>query len=242
MDENIMTIGDFLEFYFPGRDIAAETKRFEAGVDQLQPVLNRVFARACEAVERLEDMPPSPGYEPLLVKRGQHLVVARFFSYVGIGLGKKMADEARTQRTVAEAIRFLAQPGHTKRAISRRAAVLLESKLVGNFDGVDVSVFEFVESLEAVVRGDYTACQRVREMAAVLAPHLSVRRGRKVSAASSAHEMLLSLTSESYTWDDLIGDFSDPQTHATRLAFGDPDFDPRPAHRRRKERLRLKSS
>jgi hypothetical protein len=66
MDENIMTIGDFLEFYFPGRDIAAETKRFEAGV----PVLNRVFARACEAVERLEDMPPSPGYEPLLVKRG----------------------------------------------------------------------------------------------------------------------------------------------------------------------------
>jgi hypothetical protein len=40
----------------------------------------------------------------------------------------------------------------------------------------------------------------------------------------------------------LIGNFSDPQTGATRLAFDDPDFDPRPAHRRRKERLRLKSS
>ena len=163
--------------------------------------------------------------------------MARFFSYVWKGLAKKMADEARTQRTVAEAIRFLAQPGRTKRAISRRAVVLLESSLVRIFDGVDVSVSEFVESLEAVVRGD-----RVREIAAVLTPHLSVRRGRKVSAASSAHEMLLSLTSESYTWDDLIGDYSDPQTGATRLAFGDPDFDPRPAHRRRKRRLGLKSN
>ena len=153
-----------------------------------------------------------------------------------------MADEARTQRTVADAIRFLAQSGRTKRAISRRAVVLLESKLVGIFDDVDVNAFEFVESLEAVVRGDHTACQRVREMAAVLAPHLSVRRGRKVSAASSAHELLLSLVSESYTWDDLLGDYSDPQTGATRLAFGDPDFDPRPAHRRRKRRLGLKSN
>ena len=242
MGENIATIGDFLGFCFPGRDIDAEMKRFEAGIDQLQPAFNRVLARACEAAGRLEDMPPSPGYEPLLVEHGQHLVVARFFSYVWKGLAKKMADEARTQRTVAEAIRFLAQPGRTKRAISRRAVVLLESNLVRIFDGVDVSVSEFVESLEAVVRGDHTASQRVREIAAVLTPHLSVRRGRRVSAASSAHEMLLSLTSGSYTWDDLIRDYSDPQTGATRLAFGDPDFDPRPAHRRRKERLRLKSS
>jgi hypothetical protein len=236
MDENILTIGDFLGFCFPGRDIDAEMKRFEAGIDQLQPAFNRVVAGACEAAGRLEDMPPSPGYEPLLVKRGQHLAVARLFSYVWIGLGKKMADEVRTQRTVAEAIRFLARPGRTERAISRKAVVLLDSKLVGIFDD------EFVESLEAVVRGDHTASQRVREMAAVLAPHLSVRRGRKVSAASSAHELLLSLVSESYTWDDSIEDFSDPQTGATRLAFGDHDFDPRPAHRRRKERLRLKSS
>ena len=68
MGENIATIGDFLGFCFPGRDIDAEMKRFEAGIDQLQPAFNRVVARACEAVGRLEDMPPSPGYEPLLVK------------------------------------------------------------------------------------------------------------------------------------------------------------------------------
>ena len=143
MDENILTIGDFLGFCFPERDIDAEMKRFEAGIDQLQPAFNRVVAGACEAAGRLEDMPPSPGYEPLLVKRGQHLAVARFFSYVWIGLGKKMADEVRTQRTVADAIRFLARPGRTERAISRKAVVLLDSKLVGIFDD------EFVESLEA---------------------------------------------------------------------------------------------
>src|SRR5208282_1590791 len=32
------------------------------------------------------------------------------------------------------------------------------------------------------------------------------------------------------------GDFTDPLTRATRLAFGDPDFDPRPAFRRQRAR------
>jgi hypothetical protein len=187
-------------------------------------------------------MPSSPGYEPLLVKRGQQPGSGASLFLCVDWLGKKNGRRSQNATDRRRQIRFLARPGRTKRAISRKAVVLLYSELVRIFDDVDVNVFEFVESLEAVVRGDHTASQRVREMAAVLAPHLSVRRGRKVSAASSAHELLLSLVSESYTWDDSIEDFSDPQTGATRLAFGDHDFDPRPAHRRRKERLRLKSS
>jgi hypothetical protein len=138
----------------------------------------------------------------------------------------------------------LARPGRTKRAISPRAAALLEvwntmSNLGNAFSGVDVSVFEFVESLEAVARGDYTACERVREVAAALAPG-------KASAASIAHELWLSnskLTGQmSYTWDEARGDFTDPLTRATRLAFGDPDFDPRSAFRRHRARLRQKSN
>jgi hypothetical protein len=54
--------------------------------------------------------------------------------------------------------------------------------------------------------------------------------------------LLLSLGSKSYTWDGSTEDYSDPQTRATRLAFGDADFDPRPASRRQKKRLGLKSN
>jgi hypothetical protein len=50
------------------------------------------------------------------------------------------------------------------------------------------------------------------------------------------------LGSRSYSWDYATGDYSDPETQATRLAFGDPDFDPRPASRRQKKRLRPKSN
>ena len=37
--------------------------------------------------------------------------------------------------------------------------------------------------------------------------------------------------SASYTWDPVQEDFVDQLTRATRLAFGDFDFDPRPAVR-----------
>ena len=138
------------------------------------------------------------------------------------------------------------------RSISRRAAVLLEvwntrSNLGTAFNGVGVSVFEFVEALEGAVRGDLTGCQRVTEVAAALAPGLSVRRGRKASAASIAHELLLicvanTAGSKSYTFNPVSGEFTDPLTRATLSAVGIRRFDPRPAFRRQRVRLSLKSS
>jgi hypothetical protein len=38
--------------------------------------------------------------------------------------------------------------------------------------------------------------------------------------------------SRAYTWSDEQEIFTDPLTNATRLEFGKPDFDPRPAYRR----------
>ena len=78
----------------------------------------------------------------------------------------------------------MAKPGRAKRSISRRAAALLElwnttSDLGNVFDAGDVSVFEFEEALEGALRGDIAACRRVTEVAAALAPGLSVRRGPK---------------------------------------------------------------
>jgi hypothetical protein len=188
----------------------------------------------------------------MLIERGQHPLLARGLSYALIRSSKDEANEARMQRTVVDALRFLAKPGRTIRAISHRAAGLLEvlnttSNLGNVLDGVDISVFEFVEGLEGAVRGDPAACQRVTEIAAALAPGLSVRRGPKVSAASIAHELLLTYVAntagpKSYTYDPVSGDFTDPLTCATRLAFGNPRFDPRPAFRRHRVRLSLKRS
>ena len=247
MDESISTIGDLLSFYFTERDIAAGKKRLEAGLDQLQRGFNRVLVFACEAAERLENMPPTPGYEPFLVEHGQHRLVARLMSHFLVSRSTEAANDARTERTVVDALRFLEKPGRTARAISRRATALLEAEKTGSplgevLHGSNLSAFEFLELLGAVVRGDRSSSQRVREIAAVLAPRLSVRRGRKASAATIAHELLLSLGSRSYSWDYATGDYSDPETQATRLAFGDPDFDPRPASRRQKKRLRPKSN
>jgi hypothetical protein len=195
-------------------------------------------------MERLDKLPPVPGYEPILIERG-HPLIARGFSRVIIGLGKDEATEARMERTVADALRFLAKPGRTKRSISRRASVLLEVwNTTSNpgivFNCVDVS--EFFEALEGAVRGDLVACRRVTEVASALAPGLSVRRSRKVSAASFSHELLLTFVADTpgpkgYTYDSVREDFTDPLTRATRLAFGDPDFDPSPARRRQRKRL-----
>jgi hypothetical protein len=202
MEARTQTIGEFLGELFPGCDIVAGLERgmtvVETLTDQIQAVLERVIIPVCEMVERLEKLLPAPGYEPMLIERGHHPLMARGLSHWIIRSGKDEAHKAKMQGIVVDAIRFLAKPGRRKGSISRRAALLLQigntsSNLGDVFNGAHISVFEFIEALEGAVRGDLAACQRVTEVAAVLAPGLSVRRGPKASAASIAHEFLLTL-------------------------------------------------
>ena len=250
------TIGDFLGKLFPGRDIVAGLERgltvVETLANRISAVLERVIIPVCEMLERLEKLPPVPGYELVLIERGHHPLLARGISHWIIDLARDEAHKAKMQGIVVDAIRFLVKPGRQKRSISRRAAALLEvcntNFDLGNvFDGVDLRVLEFAEALKGAVRGDGAACQRVTEIAAALAPGLSVRQGPKASAASLAHEFSLTCVAnmagpKAYTYDHVSEDYTDPLTRATRLAFGDPDFDPGPARRRQRKRLRLKSN
>jgi hypothetical protein len=192
MKANPNTFGELLGALFPGRDLLKPVATIvDILANQLPTAIEQGLVPICEMVDRLERLPPAPGYEPILVERGHHPLVARGLSYLVIRSGKEEANKAATHRIVADALRFLAKPGRTKRSISRKAAALLEawnatSALSDAFHGSDISAFEFVEALEGAVRGELAARRKVTEVSAVLAPGLSVRRGPKVSEASMA--------------------------------------------------------
>src|ERR1700687_366550 len=151
--------------------------------------------------------------------------MARGASYWLIRLGKEEAKKAPKHRIVADTLRFLAKPGRTKGSISRKAAALLEvwnttPALSDAFHDSDISVFVFVEALESAARAEFAASRWVTEVAATLAPGLSVRRGPKVSEASITHHLLFSYLAntsgpKSYTHNAYSEDFTDPLTRAT---------------------------
>jgi hypothetical protein len=69
--------------------------------------------------------PASPGYEPLLIKRGENTLLARVKAYLTVDQGRKIADESRKYREVVAAIRFLAKPSRSRWAVNRKIALLL---------------------------------------------------------------------------------------------------------------------
>ena len=121
---------------------------------------------------------------------------ARGLARLTICRGKRCANESIKLPAVVGAIRFLAKPGCGRRAILRKAEVLLaaweETSIVETiFDDADLGASEFIGLLRSVVEGREVACPRITEIAAAVAPHLSIPRGLKVSAASAAHEFFL---------------------------------------------------
>lgn len=243
------TLRELLEEAFTRGEFAAGLDRVQAWValhrDELMNGLLKVLQLAHEAIQALDSMPPVLGYEPLLIEGGQHRLVARVMACVWVRSCEEIAADERIRGRVVADIRFLAKPGRTKGAIRRRATKLLAAleriSTLDAFGEVGLIAVRFDEELKAAAQGDPVACEGVTQTAAILAPRLSVPRGRKRSAASVAHEILSSEMTQlfgpaGYTWDPEEGDFVDRFTRATRDAFGDPDFDPRPALRRAKRR------
>jgi hypothetical protein len=204
----------------------------------------REFATA--AIQRVAESDPSPGYEPMLVKRGVDPIVARMTARLLVSKGTRIAREREWRPRVNKAIGFIASPGRRRSAIVKKAQVLLEacektSVVQTIFCTAGLNESEFMEALKSAAEGDEIACRHAAQIAALIAPDLLVARGPKVSAASAAHESLLEdfnemTGSRSYTYSDDKEDYVDSLTEATRLEFGNPDFDPRPAHRRLKRK------
>jgi hypothetical protein len=187
---------------------------------------------------------PSPGYEPLLMSAGWNQVVARGMAKLAVRHGRRRAEESKWQRGVVDAIRFLARRKRQRRAILSRAKYLLqaqhESTIIGSiFAATDIFEGEFMHLLKLAAEGQEVDYQRITDIAASIAPHLASNRGPKVSAASAAHELLLdpeidlSAARRPDAYQDRTAEYVDPLTAATRLEFGNTNFDSRPARRRR---------
>ena len=238
MEVDILT-GFDLKAYVQRPDVLEQLK---SSSEPLNSFFN-FFAMIGLAIKKVAESPPSRGYEPLLIGYFNP-IVARGMARLVIHHGRRRAAQSGWHRGVFDAIRFLAERDRQPRAIFTRAQLLLEawdktSIIETVFDETGLSATEFIGLLKAFVEGRDVDCRRITEISARLAPHLSLRRGPKISAASAAHEFFLAVIERNYgphayTWNALEDDFTDPVTKATRMEFDEPGFDPRPTHRRRK--------
>jgi hypothetical protein len=200
----------------------------------------------CIPIVRAAQLPPSRGYEPFLVANGYDPFVARGLAELAVRSGKRQAKESKSYRRVVDAIRFLSSAGRQRRAILSRAKLLVEawnetSIVETLFDDARLSEREFISLLEKVLKGEAVDLRRLTEIAAELAPHLSLARGPKPSAPSAAHEFLIdggildrSTKRSPYRQRSRSDDYCDALTEATRKEFDAPHFDSRPARRRSK--------
>jgi hypothetical protein len=192
--------------------------------------------------------PPSPGYEPLLIKRGENPLLARVKAYLAVDQGSKIANESRRYREVVTAIRFLAKPNRSGWALNRKIALLLaasrETRIIrAIFIEARLSDHIFINMLPSAAQGDETAIEWIVKIARTATPEIRIRRRPKVTAASAAHEFFLEKQgmrgASAYSYSALEKDFIDEATQATRLEFPGRPFGPRPASRRVKARRQL---
>jgi hypothetical protein len=240
LEADIPTLEDHLRTYLQRPDVLEQLKPLE---EALRPFID-FFAMLGLVIMKMTELPPSRGYEPLLIQYGVDHIASRGMARIVIRHGKRPAAESGWHRQVFDAIRFLAERDRQRNAIFRRARLLLaaweETSIIeAAFDDIGLDETEFIGLLKTLVEGRVVDCTRIMEIAARVAPHLSFGRGPKISASSTAHEFFLAALvpikeAHAYTWSTLEENFTDPVTKATRVEFDEPDFDPRPAHRRRK--------
>jgi hypothetical protein len=204
-------------------------------------------ATACYLLQ-IAHSAPSPGYEALLIKRGENPLRARVKAYLTVSEGKKIAHEARRYREVVAAIRFLAKPNRSRWAVNRKIGLLLaasrETRIIrAIFIEAELSDHILINMLPSAAKGNEMAIERILEIARMAAPRIRISRGPKVTAASAAHELFLEKHgirgASAYSYSELEEDFIDDATRATRLEFPGEPFGPQPASRRLKGRRQL---
>lgn len=197
-----------------------------------------------------EHMKPSFGYEPLLMRMGWDQPAARAIAKFAVNEGRRQARESKACSQAIKDIKFLARGFRQRAAVVRRAKRLYDAwknnnRAVGDLlYRANIEDFRFMHLAKSVADGKETDTDALIAMAAKAAPHLSLRRGPKISSASASHEFFL---------EDRLGimrgrlpkpgpnrhaEYVDALTRATRAEFKNDDFNSRTA-RERVSRKRL---
>src|SRR4051812_32664580 len=197
-----------------------------------------------EAFERISLMPPIPGIEPLLRKNNHEPTVARIMARLIVGGGQRWARErAELEKPLASELRRLVRSAIGSEAYSSGARALhrllsredVEPIIRTAFEKAGLPLYceEFREIAAAAAARDPQASTQLVEISRAVLAHLCDPRGRRVSAGTGIHLVLLHYLDgqRSYTWSDKDEDYVDPLTRATREFLRDPDFDPKPAYR-----------
>jgi hypothetical protein len=241
--ENGRTLADHLvDWYLALPDVEQMTP-MQAWVYRLLKPLMDIGEVTGNALVCVSKLPPSAGYEPLLVESGYNRILARAAAGLVVRSAKRSAKESKRRRPVFDAIRFLAERGRRRRATLARAKLLLaaweETSIIETiFDEAGVSAFEFIRLLKSVLEGGAVESGRLTEIAAAVAPHLSLAPGPKVSVPSAAHEIFLEefggllKRRRAYSWRDRAKEYTDAVTQATRREFNVSHFDKRSVRRR----------
>jgi hypothetical protein len=200
-------------------------------------VLERLQQMLEPVLQNVAESPASPGYEPMLVQRGMHPISARAIARLTVSRGVRIADETIWYPQIRSALHVL-WTWRRKRASGVKSARLLlrawhQTSIIDTaFRNGKLDENELIRDLEAFASGDRTADERLRSSSAALLAFLPARPGRRVSAASAAHECLLRVFGGAYTWGVDAEDFTDELTLATRREFNNNDFIPQAARRR----------
>jgi hypothetical protein len=210
--DRMPTILDFLREHLLGDELAdrleqwlaAKTAMVEAGATAMNrtgPVLAPLSAAQIGVTQPHATNPfleafrtPSPGYEPLLMRAGWNKFAARGVAKLAVRHGKRRAAESRLEGRVSAAIRFLAQQPRQDRAVTKRAEFLLEAydktSLIDSLFEQAGNEVEFIGLLKNALDGHRIDSHRLTDIAAAVAPLISVKRGPKITAQSAAHEFL----------------------------------------------------
>jgi hypothetical protein len=234
-----------LEEYLKRPGAVARIQQFAATFDVHFALFRDLCLAVGGAINYVANLPPSPGYEPMLASRGFNAIGARGLAYLTVRVGRRVARESSWRRPAYDAIRFLALPSRQSRAVIPRAKLLLSiwnetSILETALKEAGLDEFEFVNLL-TIAEGRHADRQRLATIAATVSPRLSLPRGPKVSAPSAAYEFARkelrlprakgrrSLRSRSEEYVDALAE-------ATRKEFRVRHFDSRSARRRIRRR------
>ncbi|HUN98027.1 MAG TPA: hypothetical protein VMU69_17570 [Bradyrhizobium sp.] len=230
----------------------------DEGAAYLEVCLDILCARAIGASQKKipagsiadEWTRPSLGYEPYLMQMGVDQPAARAFAKFAVRHGRRRVEDGKQYREVSRDIRFLAKAPRQRAAIRRCARRLQNAcemtPLVGDLlHEASVDEAEFTRLLQLVVEGGEVELCRLFQFSAAVVPHLSGRRGPKISTPSATHEFLLDhkFLVPLGAWpkgpQERAAEYVDALTAATRKEFGNSNFDPRPAQRRTRGRNKV---